>query len=237
MMRCIVVDDEQLIRELLEDNIRQIAFLELVQVCKSALEAIEILQKESIDLIFLDIQMPPLNGLQFLQSLVAPPLVILVTAYEKYALEGFNLNVVDYLLKPFSLERFLKACNRANDLFHLKQKKEITPLAEVEHFFVNVEYTQVKIVIADVEYVEGLKDYIKIYLSSSTKPVLTRMTMKAVEDKLRPPAFIRIHKSFVIAAKKITTIKRDLVCIGKKEFPLSDFYKENITSLLNPPES
>jgi DNA-binding LytR/AlgR family response regulator len=237
MMRCIVVDDEQLIRELLEDNIQQIAFLELVQVCKSALEAIEILQKEKIDLIFLDIQMPRLNGLQLLKSLVAAPLVIMVTAYEKYALEGFDLNVVDYLLKPFSFERFLKACNRANDLFHLKQKKEIAPLAEVEHFFVNVEYTQVKIVVADVEYIEGLKDYIKIYLSSSDKPVLTRMTMKAVEDKLKPPAFIRIHKSFLIATKKVTTVKRDLVCIGRKELPLSDFYKENITRLLNPPET
>jgi DNA-binding LytR/AlgR family response regulator len=237
MMRCIVVDDEQLIRELLEDNIRQIPFLELVQVCKNALEAIEIIQKEKIDLIFLDIQMPRLNGLQLLKSLAAPPFVIIITAYEKYALEGFDLNVVDYLLKPFHFERFLKACNRANDLFNLKQRNTITPLAEVEHFFVHVEYTQVKIVVADVEYIEGLKDYIKIYLSSSAKPVLTRMTMKAVEDKLKPPAFIRIHKSFLIAAKKITTVKRDLVFIGNKEFPLSDFYKENITRLLNPPEN
>jgi DNA-binding LytR/AlgR family response regulator len=236
MMRCIVIDDEQLIRELLEDNIRQIAFIELVQVCKNALEAIELLQKERIDLIFLDIQMPHLNGLQFLKSLVAPPLVVMITAYEKYALEGFDLNVVDYLLKPFSFERFLKACNRANDLFQLKQKSTITPFAEVEYFFVNVEYTQVKIVVADIEYIEALKDYVKIFLSSSAKPVLTRMTMKAVEDKLKPPAFIRIHKSFLVAAKKITTVKRDLVCIGNKEFPLSDFYKENITRLLNPPE-
>lgn len=235
-MRCIVVDDEQLIRELLEDNILQIPFLELVHACKSALEAIEILQKEKIDLIFLDIQMPRLNGLQLLQSLVAPPLVIMVTAYEKYALEGFNLNVVDYLLKPFRFERFLKACNRANDLFHLKEKKELKPIAEIEHFFVNVEYAQVKIDVSDIEYIEGLKDYIKIHLSSSAKPVLTRMTMKAVEDKLKPPAFIRIHKSFLIAAKKVTTIKRDFVCIGKKEFPMSEFYKGNISLLLNPPQ-
>jgi DNA-binding LytR/AlgR family response regulator len=236
MMRCIVVDDEQLIRELLEDNIRQIAFIELVQLCKSGLEAIEILQKEKIDLIFLDIQMPRLNGVQLLQSLVAPPLVILITAYEQYALEGFELNVVDYLLKPFRFERFLKACNRANDLFYLKEKKELVALAEPEYFFVYVEYTQVKIVVSDIEYIEGLKDYIKIYLSSSVKPVLTRMTMKGIEDKLKPPAFIRIHKSFLIAAKKVTTIKRDLICIGKKELPLSDFYKENITLLLNPPK-
>ena len=235
MMRCIVVDDEHLIRELLEDNIRQVAFIELVQVCKSALEAIEVLQNGDIDLIFLDIQMPRLNGLQLLQSLVAPPFVIMITAYEQYALKGFDLNVVDYLLKPFSLERFLKACNRANELYQLKQKKEITPLAEAEYFFVKVEYTQVKVVVSDIEYIEGLKDYIKIYLSSSAKPVLTRMTMKAVEDKLKPPAFIRIHKSFLVAAQKVTTVKRDLVCISRKELPLSDFYKENIIRLLNSP--
>ncbi|PSR52678.1 DNA-binding response regulator [Adhaeribacter arboris] len=236
MMRCIVVDDEPLIRELLEDNIRQIAFLQLVQVCKSALEAVEILQKEKIDLILLDIQMPRLTGLQLLKSLDTPPLVIVITAYEKYALEGFDLNVVDYLLKPFSFERFLKACNRANDLFHLQQKKELTALAPIDHFFVNVEYTQVKIVVADIEYIEGLKDYIKIYLTSSAKPVLTRMTLKAIENKLKPPVFIRIHKSFLIASDKITTVKRDFVCLGKKELPLGDFYKKNINFLLNPPE-
>lgn len=237
MMRCVVVDDEELIRELLEDNIRQIPFLELVQVCKNALEAIELLQRENIDLIFLDIQMPRLTGLELLKSLVKKPLVIIVSAYEKYALEGFDLNVVDYLLKPFSFDRFLKACNKANDLFQMKQSNEMISPVELEYFFVNVEYTQVKIVVADIEYVEGLKDYIKIYLSSSTKPVLTRMTMKAVEDKLKPPAFIRIHKSFLIPVKKITTIKRNIICIGKKEFPLSEFYKENINNLLNPPET
>jgi DNA-binding LytR/AlgR family response regulator len=237
MMHCIVIDDEPLIRELLEDNIRQIPFLELVQVCKNALEAIAILQKEAIDLIFLDIQMPRLNGISFLQSLASPPLVILVTAYEKYALQGFDLNVVDYLLKPFSFERFFKACNRAKDLYCLQQKRETLPPAEQEYFFVNVEYAQVKIVVADIEYIEGLKDYIKIYMSSASKPILTRMTMKAAEDKLRPPAFIRVHKSFLVAAKKITTIKRDGIYVGKKELPLGDYYKDNLTNLLNPPRT
>lgn len=170
MMRCIIVDDEPLVRELLEDNICQLPFLQHIKSCKTALEALKILQDEQVDLIFLDIQMPRLNGLQFLQSLDQPPLVIIVTAYEKYAVEGFNLQVADYIVKPFSLERFLQACNRAAELFRMKSA------VKTYDFFVNVEYTLVKIVVADIEYIEGLKDYIKIHLSSGKKPVLTRMS-------------------------------------------------------------
>lgn len=233
MIRCIAVDDEQLLRDLLEDSISQVPFLQLAATCKNALEACDIIQNGQIDLIFLDIQMPGLNGLQFLASLKNPPLVILVTAYEQYALEGFNLQVVDYLLKPFSFERFLKACNRANELFHL-QNAGINH--EVKDFFVNVEYTQVKITVADIEYIEGLKDYIKIHLSTAAKPVLTRMSMKAMEEKLPAGSFIRCHKSFLVATKKISTIKRDFVCIGEKEIPVSEFYKENLSILLNSPK-
>ena len=230
MIRCFIIDDEQLVRELLEDNIRQIPFLQLVRSCRSAMEAMEALQSGQVDLMFLDIQMPGLSGLQFLQTLQNPPLTILVTAYEKYALEGYNLQVADYLLKPFTFERFLKACNRADELLKLQQKPSAAP---VQDFFVNVEYTQVKITVSDIEYIEGLKDYIKIHLTSSPKPVLTRMTMKAMEEKLPAGAFIRTHKSYLVAASKITMIKRDLVYIGKTEIPVSESYKENVTRLSN----
>lgn len=226
MIRCIAIDDELLVRELLEDNIRQIPFLQLIKTCKNAMEAIEVMQNEQVDLIFLDIQMPRLNGLQFLRSLPQPPMVILVTAYEQYAMEGFELQVVDYLLKPFSFDRFLKACNHALELFNLRNK-------EPQDFFVYVEYAQVKIEVANITYIEGLKDYIKIHLSSSNKPVVTRMTIKAMEEKLPPPAFIRTHKSFLVAARKITAVKRDLIMIGDQEIPVSEFYKENVTRMLN----
>ncbi|MEJ2904827.1 LytR/AlgR family response regulator transcription factor [Pedobacter panaciterrae] len=231
MIKCIAIDDEKLVRDLLEDNIRQLPFLELIKTCKNALEAYEVLQTEQVDLIFLDIQMPGLSGLQFLQSLQHPPMVILVTAYEQYALEGFNQQVVDYLLKPFSFERFLKACNRANELFRL-QHNQNNDVNEIQDFFVNVEYTLVKIVVADIEYIEGLKDYIKIHLSTSDKPVLTRMTMKAMEEKLPANSFVRTHKSFLVVVQKITAVKRDFVCIGNKEIPVSEFYKENLRSRL-----
>jgi DNA-binding LytR/AlgR family response regulator len=225
-----IVDDEPLVRDLLEDNISQLSYLYLVKSCKNALEAWDVIQQESIDLIFLDVQMPRLSGLQFLQSLDKPPLVILVTAYNEYALEGFNLQVVDYLLKPFSFERFIKACGRANELFQLKNKPADTE--EYPDFFVNVEYTLVKIIIADINYIEGLKDYIKIHLSTNERPILTRMSIKAIEEKLPPSQFIRTHKSFLVAAKKITTVKRDFVCIGSQEIPVSASYKEKIAHLI-----
>ena len=232
MMRCIIVDDEPLVRELLEDNVSQVPFLELVRSCKSALEALETLQKEQVDLIFLDIQMPRLNGLQFLQSLDHPPLIIIVSAYEKYAVESFNQQVADYILKPFSFDRFLKACNRAAELFRMQHFAMPSETVKNYDFFVNVEYTLVKIVAADIDYIESLKDYIKIYLSSTTKPVVTRLSLKSIEAKLPVGTFIRTHKSFLVAISKITTIKRDFVCIGTIEIPVSETFRENITRVL-----
>jgi DNA-binding LytR/AlgR family response regulator len=230
-MRCIIIDDESLVRQLLEDNARQVPFLEVIKSCKNAFEALEELQKEQVDLIFLDIQMPRLNGLTFLQSLHNPPLVILVTAYEKYAVEGFDLQVADYILKPFGFERFLKACNRAAELLRVKTSA-MKPESSGHDFFVNVEYTLVKIVVPDIDYIEGLKDYVKIYLSSSTKPILTRMPLKSIEAKLPVGSFIRTHKSFLVAIGKITTIKRGFVCLGKTEIPVSETFKENVSGIL-----
>lgn len=231
-LRCIIVDDEPLVRELLEDNLKQVPFLTLIRSCKTALEALQALQEERVDIIFLDIQMPRLNGLQFLQSLHQPPLVIIVSAYEKYALEGFNLQVADYILKPFSFDRFLKACNRAAELFRMKNPVLSAETNKSHDFFVNVEYTLVKIVAADIEYVEALKDYLKIHFASGNKPVLTRMSLKSIETKLPPGAFIRTHKSFLVAISRVTSIKRDFVCIGPKEIPVGDTFKENIKKLL-----
>ncbi|KAA2238730.1 response regulator transcription factor [Chitinophaga agrisoli] len=235
MMQCLAIDDEKLVLELLEDNIRQVPFLHLVKSCRNAMEATAILQNTQIDLLFLDIQMPGLNGLQFLQTLPHPPMAILVTAYEQYALEGYNLDVVDYLLKPVSFERFMKACNKAHDRFRRQQLPASPAPAETapDHFFVNVEYSLVKVTLADILYIEGLKDYIKIHVASSKKPVITRMSMKAIEEKLPPAQFVRTHKSFIIAAPRITAIKRDLVCLGELELPLSEFYKGNLEKVIN----
>jgi len=232
MMRCIAVDDERLVLDLLEDNIKQVPYLQLVKTCRNAMEAIEVLQQEKIDLIFLDIQMPKLSGLQFIQTLQQPPMIILITAYEQYALESYNFNAVDYLLKPVSFERFLKACNKAQELYNLQQKptEKENPL---DYFFVYVEYNLVKVVISEILYIEGMKDYIKIFLTSSSRPVITKMSMKAMEEKLSGHRFVRAHKSYIVSADKVTAIKRDLICIDKIELPLSESYKPNVEKMLS----
>lgn len=236
MMKCIVVDDEKLARDLLEDNIRRIPFLQLERTCKNALEAAGVLHAEPIDLIFLDIQMPGLNGLDFVRSLPNPPMVILISAYDRYALDGFDLNVVDYLVKPVAFERFLTACHKAQKLFTLKQTaaRKATPPRD-DFFFVNVEYGAIKVAVDDILYVEGMKDYIKIHVASTAKPVMTKMSMKVIEEKLSPHGFARIHKSFLVCVKRITSVKRDLLYVGSKELPVGDSYKENVKRILKNP--
>jgi len=233
MIKAVLIDDEQNnldnLYRLLQKHCPEVA---VTATALTAGEGREIILAQQPDLIFLDIQMPQINGLQFLQSLHNPPLIIMVTAYEKYAVEGFSLQVADYILKPFSFDRFLKACNRAAELFRMKGSGMSQKVSDDRDFFVNVEYTLVKIIVADIDYIEGLKDYIKIYLSSSTKPVLTRMSQKSIEAKLPAGAFIRTHKSFLVAISKITTIKRGFVCIGKREIPVSETFKENIGKVL-----
>jgi len=190
------------------------------------------LQQEAIDLIFLDIQMPGLTGLQFLQSLTQRPMAILVTAYEKYALEGYNLDVVDYLVKPVSLERFIRACNKAWELYQLRNKGTSTSENNNPgYIFVNVDYSLLKVVNSDITWIEGLKDYIKINLKSTSKPVITRMSMKSVEEELPASDFIRIHKSFIVSKEHVTAVRKSSVFIGNMELPVSDNYRDAVGNL------
>ncbi|SHN08868.1 LytTR family DNA-binding domain-containing protein [Chitinophaga sp. CF418] len=231
-LRCIAVDDEPLALDLLEDNIRQVPYLELVAKCADAFEAIKVLQEKEVDLIFLDIQMPGLTGLQFIQSLAHKPMIILITAYEKFALEGFELDVTDYLVKPVALPRFIKACNKARELYQLKHQPVTASAAGTpEFFFVNSDYSLLKINVADIIWIEALKDYIRIHLTGTTKPVVTRMPLKQVEEQLAPAKFIRIHKSYIIAVAHITAIRKNSVFIGAMELPVGDNYREAVAAL------
>ncbi len=232
MIQCIAIDDEPLALELLADNISKVPYLQLVATCDNAMEAMKILQQQPADLIFLDIQMPGLTGLQFIQTLKDKPMFILVTAYEKYALEGFNLDVIDYLVKPVPLDRFIKACNKANELYQLKTKPKQTHTENNPgYFFVNVDYSLLKVIFDDIRYIEGLKDYIKIHLKSSSKAIITRMSMKSLEDELPASQFIRIHKSYIVSLKHVTAVRKNSVFIDAMELPVSDNYRDTITIL------
>jgi len=234
MLRCIAIDDEELALELLEDNIRKVPFLELVAGCSNPLEAIKIIREQPVDLIFLDIQMPGLTGLQFIQSGLASAMFILITAYEKYALEGFNLDVVDYLVKPVPLDRFLKACSKALELHELKIKSKTGDhkAPPADYFFVNVEYSLLKVQKSDITWIEGLRDYIKIHLQSTPKPVLTRMSIKAIEEQLTGFPFIRIHKSYLVSLPSVTSVRKNSVFIQSMELPIGDNYREAFFNMI-----
>jgi two-component system, LytTR family, response regulator len=199
----------------------------LVAACNNPLEAVKVIQENPIDLIFLDIQMPGLTGLQFIQSgLASSCMFILITAYEKYALEGYNLDVVDYLVKPVPLDRFLKACNKALELHQLRAKGKSDAPPAIDYFFVNVDYSLLKIQKSDIAWIEGFRDYIKIHLLSTPKPVLTRMSIKAIEEQLTGSPFIRIHKSYLISLPAITSVRKNSVFIQTMELPIGENYRE-----------
>lgn len=231
MINCIAVDDEKPALELLADNINKLSYLNLVAKCRNAIDAMEVMRQQQIDLIFLDIQMPGLTGLQFVQTMAVKPMVIFITAYEKYALDGFDLAVVDYLLKPVSLERFIRACNKAHDLFLLQNKPSEITQSNSDHLFVSIDYSFIKLEISDILFIEASKDHIRIYLQTATAPVVTRMSMKSVEDRLPTGKFIRIHKSYIVAVKFIKVIRKDTVALASLELPLGINYRENIRLL------
>jgi DNA-binding LytR/AlgR family response regulator len=229
ILKCIAIDDESLALDLVEDNIAKVPFLKLEARCRNAFEAIEYLQNNPVDLIFLDIQMPGLTGVQFLEGLTQKPMVIFVTAYQQYALEGFNLDVIDYVLKPISFERFLKASHKALDYFKSKlalQGNFAKADAKVDYIFIHADYSLMKIMLEDILYIEGLKDYIKIHVRNQKYPIVCRMTMKLISEKLPSDEFLRIHKSFIVSLKKIESIRNQKVKIGENHIPLSDSYSE-----------
>ncbi len=240
-MNCMVVDDEKMGRSLLEENVSQLPFLNLVASCKNAFEAMEQLQAQTIDLIFLDIQMPGMLGTQFLQTLKKKPLVVFVTAYDHYAVESYQLDVVDYLMKPVSLERFSLAAHKA---YHLFQQANSIPApinptaipaveAIEDFFFVNVEYSLVRISIPQITHIEGLKDYVKIFLDGERRPVLTKVTMKSLEAKVVPHLFMRVHKSFIVNIRRIESVKQQRIKIGTFDIPVSDSHASDLMEKLN----
>lgn len=231
-MNCLIIDDEPLAVELLEDFVSKVPFLNLVSSCSNGIDAISILKSNTIDLIFTDIEMPDFSGIEFIKSLDVKPLFIFTTAYSHYAIEGFNLNAVDYLVKPIPFHRFLTAVTRAQELFLLKKddnkkvQQNIAPVETCNFMFVKADYENIKINFDDIKYIEGLKDYIKIY-SNSHKPILTLSSFKKIEEKLPANLFVRVHRSYVVSLKYIHSVQRNRILIDEVRIPIGNNYKDD----------
>lgn len=221
-IKCIITDDEPFARKGLQGYVGQIDFLDLRGTCENAIELNSLLKKEPADLLFLDIEMPYLTGIDFLKQLASPPRVIFTTAYEKYALQGFELEVLDYLLKPISFDRFLKAANKAFDYFRQQQ----TPAATEDYFFVKADNRLEKIAFAEILFAEALENYVAIY--TREKKIITHLTLKMLQEKLPPTAFVQPHKSYLVAIDKINSIEGNILHITQYQVPISKYQKEEI---------
>jgi DNA-binding LytR/AlgR family response regulator len=233
MIRCLAVDDETPALDILEDNIRQVPFLQLVRKCKNAFTAMEVLRQEPIDLVFLDIEMPGTNGLSFLKSLSTRPMVIFITAYRNYAVEGFDLEVLDYLIKPVAFDRFLRAAGKALEYQGFKQKDTARASHFPDYLFVHTEYQLTKIFFHEITYIESLRNYLKIYRVGGSKAILSKFSMKAMEEKLPAGKYARVHKSFIVMLDKINTVRNDSIRIGDAEIPVSRSFRDEFFQKIN----
>lgn len=230
ILHCAIVDDEPLALGLLQSYVEKTPFLELTGKYSSAIQAMKELPDKEVDLLFLDIQMPELNGLEFSKMLPLRTRIVFTTAFEQYALDGYKVNALDYLLKPISYVDFLKAANKALQWFELFQKQKND---EIQSIFVKSEYKLIQIELDKIMYIEGLKDYVKIYMEDLPRPILSLMNMKAIEELLPPSRFMRVHRSFIVQKSKIRIVDRGRIVFGKNYIPVSDSYKIVFQKFLN----
>lgn len=228
MINCLLIDDEPLALQLLEDFVSKTPYLKLAGKFDEPMQALSFLESGQIDLLFLDIKMPDISGIDFFKSLSHKPEVIFTSAYSEYAIDCFELKARDYLLKPISFEKFLAACNRVKEYMELKNAKT----KDKDYFFINASHKLHKIFYDDILYLEGLKDYTKIHLASATSPLIVLHNLKYFEDLLEQTEFIRIHRSYIVSIRKIMTISRKSVTMHSHELPVSDNYRESFFSIV-----
>ena len=237
IIKCAIVDDEPLAVELIASYVEKIPFLELCGKYSNATDALHGIGEQPVDLIFLDIQMPELNGLELSKMLPENTRIVFTTAFNQYAVDGFRVNALDYLLKPISYADFLEACNKAKQWFQLTQQSDqpAAPRADDEptSIFVKSEYKLLQINFDDIRYIEGLKDYVKIYTEQSQHPILSLMNMKAIEQMLPASRFIRVHRSFIVQKSKIREIERNRIVFGDVYIPIGDSYKQAFQDFIN----
>ncbi|MCQ2290320.1 MAG: LytTR family DNA-binding domain-containing protein [Muribaculaceae bacterium] len=228
ILKCAIVDDEPLAVELLASYVGKIPFMQLAGKYNSAMDAMKGIAHEAVDVIFLDIQMPEINGLELSKMIPETTRVVFTTAFDQYAVDGFRSNALDYLLKPISYVDFLAACNKALQWFSLvrQQNTEVEKDNEPKSIFVKSEYKLIQISLDSIKYIEGLKDYVKIYTDDSAKPVVSLMNMKTMEEMLPSSRFIRVHRSFIVQKSKIREIERNRIVFGDVYIPIGDSYKQ-----------
>jgi DNA-binding LytR/AlgR family response regulator len=222
MITAIALDDEPPALKIVETFCNKVDFVNLVKTFTNTNETLKYLEKFPVDLLFLDIRMPSVTGIQFAKQIPKDLMVIFTTAYSEYAVEGFNLNALDYLLKPFTFDRFMQAINKANDFYKFFHRNES---AIQQYFFVRADYSLVKIMLDDILYIEGLDDYLKIFVTGR-KPVIARMTMKGIIEKLPENKFIRVHRSFIVPLSKIDKVRNKMIHIGEKTIPIGSSYEK-----------
>ncbi len=233
MIKVVAIDDEPLALQLVKGYIEKTPFLELAGSFDNPVDAVIYIKSSDVDLVLLDIQMPDLTGTELARVISGGPKIIFTTAYEKYALEGFRLDAVDYLLKPFSYAEFLKAVQKAQKLIDLETKQ--LPSLEVKNdfLFIKSEYKIRRINFSEISYIEGLRDYVKIFLTEENKPVLSLSTLKALEARLPEDRFMRVHRSFIVSLEKVKVIDRNRIVFGEVRIPVTDQYKENFQKFLD----
>ena len=230
MIRCLAIDDEPLALQQIAAYINKVPFLELAAQCQSALEARQFLSDDRVDAIFCDINMPDLNGMDFVKSLTAPPLVVFTTAYSEYAIEGFKVNAVDYLLKPFGMQEFMRAANRLQERLTIPAS---APAETDDTLFLKTDYRIVKVNIPDIRYVEAMSEYLKVWIEGEAKPIITLLSMKKMEERL-PDNFMRIHRSYIINLDKIQEVNKNRVIMDADTYlPIGDLYKEAFQAYLD----
>ncbi|BAV09891.1 two component transcriptional regulator, LytTR family [Filimonas lacunae] len=233
MINSVIIDDEPLAAGILQDYIEKVPFLNLKATFTNALEAIQYIEQEDVDLLFLDIRMPDITGVDLLKNLKKRPAAIFTTAYQEYAIEGYSLNVVDYLLKPIPFTRFVSAATKAYDYINMvKSSRSGGYAAQQEFIFIKTEYKIVKVDLSDILYIEGLKDYSKIYLKDNSKPIFTLQNLKSFESKLPQDRFIRIHRSYIVSINKINVICKNRVMIAQTDIPVSIGFKNNLQEII-----
>ena len=230
MIRCLAIDDEPLALQQLVAYIHKVPFLELAAQCQSALEARSFLEHDTVDVLFCDINMPDLNGMEFVKSLAVPPLVVFTTAYSEYAVEGFKVNAVDYLLKPFGLQDFQKAAMRVKERLSERMSERVE--GGDDTIFLKTDYRIVKVKLSDIRYIEGMSEYLKVWVDNEPKPIITLLSMKKMEERL-PDCFMRIHRSYIIHLDKIQEVNKNRVIMDADTYlPIGDLYRETFQNYL-----